>query len=353
MNPSRNAAAEAPEETVRGAGTGDGRESSAPPDLKPWLDAARSRIAEGGEPTDNGCRLSLGGEAVEFREWRLDALVSCFGDAGPDSVAQREVLFGLAFLLRVQEGLDSGSVTEDSLERHLEAFNGAFERLDAAIDDSVLRGGLVGARNLSRFRDLLISWRTRVEVAVAEVRQAREKAARAAERKPAPRKPPAGMSLQTRISEFSSPASADRETVRAQASRPASSRRTRSFARPRTEARRAGTFPVLYALLALLGLGYWGMVLHAGAVANTEPGLDRTDISRVVPVEGAFSAGHVLYGTIDGSWRDMGHQDRLERFRRLRDMAERAGFEGVVLTDSQGDFAAEWSQGGIPRIWGD
>jgi hypothetical protein len=328
-----------------------------PLEVRPYLEAALAGLKSRTEDMDGqGVRLFLGEGELLFSDWSASDLRGCLEDSRPAAEAWREVVRTLAFLLKVREDLsshrsrspgsdDPGPAFVPMFERDLDLFADTFTRIEESIDSAVLRGELVSARNLSRFRDLLLPYRLQSRLALDEVRRESEEYRRKQQATDAtPRngvKAPLATGKRKPRKPAASPKAPDprKELIHA------------PFRTTLEPTRTPYRFPIYLVLLVALALARWGMGIHHEAIANPEPSFSGPEVSRFLPHEGTFAAGGVLYATVGSEWAELGQRSRVDRFRRLCQAAEKHGFTGVVLLDQTGNFTARWSRGRIPTVW--
>ena len=324
--------------------------SGVPEELQIHLGDALDWIENRTEAFDGGVRLAIDTETAELREWSIQDLTSCFDVEEPEAEPYREAITALALLLKIREDLRSIEDGGDTIEEEdLEEFRGhsrliatVLERIQRAIDASVLRGSLVGARNLSRMRELVGAYRQSSGLTLEEM----EKRRREARRK----------NLTGTGKEFSPAAPAPTRKTAARRRR-----RTKPATQPQKKIKKAPNlrpyteplrFPWAFSAMIVLAIVYWGLNLQAESSMTHEPSLDSAAWERILPLEDTFTAGGILYATIAREeWGQLPYRDRLDRFTRLHQRAELAGFDAVILTDESGDFAAQWSEGSLAQIW--
>lgn len=329
-----------------------------PEELQIQLGAALDWMENRTQTSDKGVRLEVDGEEVELREWSAQDLATCFEAEGSEAEPYREAVLGLALVLKVRTDLEEEDL--DALQVDLGLFPDVFSRLERTIDAAVLRGGLVAARNLSRFREILLAFRSKAEArAVSEEQRQREKrrtTLQATGKVFHPSAPAGSGSAADRVRKphLSQMEKLHERVHRAAeaATRQAEQTRRQRAALPRlATGRQRVRFPYLFLAVVVMALAHWGLLLHARAVGTQEPTLDRQAWERLVPLERTFVAGGVFYGTVSRDWHEMGYRDRRDRFERLIERARLSGFEAVVLQDSAGAFEARWSAGGVAQVW--
>jgi len=333
-----------------------------PETLKPYHAKALDWMGAHGETFDKGVRVRLDDDDMEFRGWSIQDLTTCIHSEEPDAGPMQEVVRAFALLLKVRddlgkfeerkaEGNEPAARFLPVLETDLNLFADTFDRIEKAIDATVLRGGLVSARNLSRFRDHLLTYRHRASGSLDEAMKAQKEQADTlrVERMPVGPSEPVRPAVAPRLkshTQSTSPATARARKGKAK----------RKLPRPRVRAALAQErmrFPVVFFLIIVLAVTRWGILAYGHAVSNHEPVLDPAVVEELVPLKDSLAVGGVLYGTVDDDWHGFPYRDRRERFDRLQDRASQAGFLAVVLVDEAGAFEARWRRGGIPEVWTD
>jgi hypothetical protein len=335
-----------------------------PPEVLPYLEAALAGLKSRTEDVPSqGVRLFLGEGELLFSDWTAGDLRGCLEDSRPAAEAWREVVRTLAFLLKVREDLssyrsrttggdDPGPAFVPMLERDLDLFADTFTRIEESIDAAVLRGELVGARNLSRFRDLLLPYRLQSRLALDEVRRESEEYHRKQQASEATPRAGVKAPLAKGKRKPARPTAADSAAAATQkAPDPRGQLINAPFRTSLEPVRAPYRFPIYLVLLVALALSRWAMGIHHRAIANPEPSFSGPEVTRFLPHESTFAAGGVLYATVGSDWDELERKSRIDRFARLCKSAEKRGFAGVVLLDPAGDFVARWSRGSIPMVW--
>jgi hypothetical protein len=333
-----------------------------PETLKPYIGRAVDWLQARGETFDRGVRVQMDDDEIEFRGWSVQDVTGSLHSEDPAAAPMGEVLRAFALMLKARDDLKEYEERREDgdeqavrfaavLESDLNLFTETFDRVDKAIDATVLRGGLVSARNLSRFRDLLLTYRHGMTEVLETAREAQKRLADT-ERVERIRPEPAGPARPEAVPR---PQKGPRPAPLAKAkARRAKAKRERPRASASPHAiNEPIRFPVVFFLIVVLAVTRWGILAYGNAVSNHEPVLEPAAVEELVPMRESVAAGGVLYGTVDDNWHGLPYRDRRERFDRLQDRASNAGFLAVVLVDEAGAFKARWRRGGVAEVWTD